>query len=294
MAGKPKRGLDYFSCDVTILQDYKIKRLKRKHRSIGFSTYIALLAMIYQNGQHLKFDDIEQVLFSVADELGDPEEEVIESFETMMKLKLFDEDMFNKGYLTSKSIQLRFLNATKRRIIRLHGESCLLTEREVFNEVSNLVYIDGNYVDINQKNAHKKQQSNSNTKSKSKSDEFLIHNDMRSTDPSIFPFNANYYFIVLVKNEIITGYEEFAKDFNDFLYYATKEYEKEAMRKSVYYTIKRIKENNWTDEQGDPITHKQSYLEEAIKNNASKNESPKEYNMRMGSFNKYFYEMLNG
>ncbi len=291
MAGKPKRGLDYFSCDVDILQDYKIKRLKRKHRSVGFSTYITLLAMIYQNGQHLKFDDIEQVLFTVADELGDPEEEVIESFETMMKLKLFDEELFNKGYLTSRSIQFRFLHATKRRVVRLHGESCLLTEREVFNEVSNLVYIDGNYVDINQKNAHKKQQSNSNTKSKSKSDEFLIHNDMRSIDPSIFPFNANYYFIVLVKNEIITGYEEFAKDFNDFLYYATKEYEKEAMRKSVYYTIKRIKENNWTDEKRDPITHKQPYLEEAIKNNASRNETKQEKHVRMNRFQEFFHNL---
>lgn len=291
MAGKPKRGLDYFSCDVDILQDYKIKRLKRKHRSVGFSSYLTLLTMIYQNGQHLKFDDIEQVLFTVADELGDPEEEVVESFETMMKLKLFDEDMFNKGYLTSRSIQLRFLNATKRRVVRLHGESCLLTQREVFNEVSNLVYIDGNYVDINQKNAHKKQQSNSNTKRKSNRDELEIINDMRSADHSIFPFKPNYYFMVLVNNKVITGYEKFAMDFNDFLYHATKEYEKPAMRKSIYYTINQMRFRNWKDDDGDEIYDKQAYLETAIKNNAAKNETKQEKNCRMNKFQEFFHNL---
>lgn len=289
MAGKPKRGLEYFSLDVDVLEHMKIRRLIDREGIIGFGTFVVLLMDIYKKGHILNYDNIDDVIFNIADRLKVTESEVGVAIESIIDLNLMDKDSFDSGGFTSKGVQERYVLSTKRRIVRLPDEQRLLTQREIFNLDSKIVYNDGMYVNGDLINEYKNKQSKSN--SKSKRDKLKINNNMGSVDPSTYPFKFNYYLKILVDNNIIKGTEEFIKSLNDFLYNASREYEKEAMRKAIYYTVKRIKYFKWMDAENNSIVNKEAYLIESIKNNASRNETKQEKNIRSGEFQSILHKL---
>lgn len=169
MAGKPKFGLDYFSLDTDIIQNIKIRRLTRSHGPVGFSSFIVLLVMTYQKGQFLKFDDNDDLIFALAEFLHAPEDEVRVALHDIVELNLFDKNLFNHGYLTSKGVQERYVMATKRRKIRLQDESRLLDEHEIFALDEHIVYKNGMFVNIDKMNDYKdEEKDNNNKQSKSK------------------------------------------------------------------------------------------------------------------------------
>ena len=45
-----RKGLDYFPLDTTILNDIKVRRIKRQFGADAFLLYISLLCDIYSNG----------------------------------------------------------------------------------------------------------------------------------------------------------------------------------------------------------------------------------------------------
>lgn len=118
--GRPKRqNLDYFPMDVTYIEDYKIRRLLRKHGVGGIGLYFALLREVYgKNGYYLKWS--EEALLSVA-ELNRCEEEMVDDVLcTCLELNLFSAKVYaEKGILTSSGIQRRYLMACKERIRNL-------------------------------------------------------------------------------------------------------------------------------------------------------------------------------
>jgi len=65
MARKGKVGIDYFSHDVDMLHDRKVKILKAKHGLLGYAVYLRLLEELYRDkGYYLQVDEDFNILFS--------------------------------------------------------------------------------------------------------------------------------------------------------------------------------------------------------------------------------------
>lgn len=275
MAGKPKRGLDFYYQPTDLLEDIKIRRILKEHKSEGYAVYSAIVTWIYQKGQFWKFDSIEDVVFLLSESLYLDEAKVLNIINFLVENNIFDKKSFNKGYLTSKEIQHHYYYATKRRKVRILKE-CLLLSQEEMDEIDNKKRIDVNndsiVVNKDVIDVDKDKQSNSNSKSK-KNDKRMINNDIGMVDPRSLPFNLNYYLKVLIDNKIVVGTEEWIEDLNDFLYEIIKKYNKEDIKKAIYYTIKRIEHNKWKDELGHEIVNKEPYLRTTIENNIIRNEN---------------------
>lgn len=111
-----KLGLDYFPLDTTILNDIKIRRLKRQFGADAFLLYISLLCDIYSEGYYIEATD--DYLFDQGEKLDIPENKVLEIILSCVKIDLFSERFFIENrILTSKSIQERFSLATKKRSV---------------------------------------------------------------------------------------------------------------------------------------------------------------------------------
>lgn len=116
MSRPAKIGLDYFPLDTTILNDIKIRRIKRQFGADAFLLYISFLCDIYSNGYYIEASD--DYLFDLGEKMDLPENRVLEILLASVKIGLFSEKIFmDHRILTSKSIQNRFLAATKKRSV---------------------------------------------------------------------------------------------------------------------------------------------------------------------------------
>lgn len=114
MARPNKEGLDYFSLDVDITGDDKIKLIKAKHGLIGFAIVILLLTKIYKDGYYYQWSEDEQYLF--ADDARVDVNTVITIVNDCINKGFFNQKLYNKyGILTSRGIQKRFLQGCARR-----------------------------------------------------------------------------------------------------------------------------------------------------------------------------------
>lgn len=115
MARKCKTGIDYFSHDVDIMQDRKIKLLKAKHGLVGYATYMRLLEEVYrEDGYYLKIDDDFNILFS--DDNNLTYDVYILILNDCINGELFNKKMYDKySILTSSRIQENYCAATERR-----------------------------------------------------------------------------------------------------------------------------------------------------------------------------------
>ena len=114
MARPLKRGIDYFSHDVNMNHDIKIKLLKAKFGITGYAIYNLLLEDIYKNGYYLEINEDYMLIFC--------SENIIESdlfqsvLDFMISRELFSKSIYEShGVLTSKRIQENYLEATKKR-----------------------------------------------------------------------------------------------------------------------------------------------------------------------------------
>jgi len=156
MAGRPyKQGLDYFFMDTTIEDDEKIQALEAVHPCNGFKIFVKLLCRIYKtHGYFIMFTPKQLKLYSNSinvdiNSLNDVVNSCIEE-------QLFNKELFEKyKILTSKSIQSRFLQSTKRRDgPKIIKDFCLLSKEEVIKgngKCQILIYDDINsiFVDNN-------------------------------------------------------------------------------------------------------------------------------------------------
>lgn len=114
MARPIKKGIDYFSHDVNMKEDIKIKLLRAKFGLTGYAVYNLLLEDIYKNGYFLQLNEDYVLIFSSENNIE------VEQFESMVEFmisrQLFSEVVYNKyNVLTSKRIQSDFLHATIKR-----------------------------------------------------------------------------------------------------------------------------------------------------------------------------------
>lgn len=129
MARPKKDGLDYYPMDSDIANDDKVKYIRSKHGNDGFATVILLLNKIYkEKGYFCHWTTFEKTIFS-ADSLLDVSklDEIIES---CIECRFFDEKKYKQyQILTSKGIQNRFMEASKRR------RDFVVTKEYVMNDV---------------------------------------------------------------------------------------------------------------------------------------------------------------
>lgn len=298
MAGKPKLGLEFFSVDVDMNRNMKVRRLMRKYGTEGYAILMFLLSWVYEKGQFWRYDNIEDVIFGLSESTNVNEERIKQIIDFLVEVGLFDKVSFKRGYFTSHEIQRRYYYATKRRKVRILEECCLLSQEDMNLIDSKVDYNDS--IPVSKDNIHvykdeiianKNRQSNSS--SKRKKDKGMINNDIGSVDPATIPFKLNYYLLILIKNNVVTGTEEWITVLNDYLYTVTSKRNKDDVRKAIYYTIKRINHNQWKDEHGYEIVNREPYLETTINNNINYNETEIERINRGRNFKEVFYELMS-
>ncbi len=109
-----KNGFMFFQIDTDILQDSRIRRLKRQERGREkFLVYFSVLKNIYsERGYYLEVND--DTTLDIAEDWGLDETFVQETLEECCKIGLFDADLYARGYISSVAIQERFSEMCKR------------------------------------------------------------------------------------------------------------------------------------------------------------------------------------
>ncbi len=116
MANVLKSGLDYFSFDVDFFEDEKIEFISAKFGIKGEIIAVKLLCRIYRNGYYIKWGKDESLLF--AKRVGDGVTDALVSsvVSELIRRGFFDKTIFDRfQILTSRGIQKRYIEATKRR-----------------------------------------------------------------------------------------------------------------------------------------------------------------------------------
>ena len=113
MARPHKQGIDYFSLDVIL--DDKFELFEAEFGLQGFGFIIKLFQKIYEaNGYYYKWSEDEKLLFS---KRVNVDLNLINDYiNSALKREIFCQNIYEKyNILTSKGIQKRFLEASKRR-----------------------------------------------------------------------------------------------------------------------------------------------------------------------------------
>ena len=144
MARPKKQGLDYFTCDVNMYQDIKIRKLIRYKGVQAVSVYQILLCQIYAVGYYLKWDDDLPFIIS---EVSDLQEDYINDvISYALSIGLFDQTVYDENkVLTSHGIQERFFDfcsVAKRKVssdtpyllVDLKGKSVYSSKKDVIPE----------------------------------------------------------------------------------------------------------------------------------------------------------------
>lgn len=130
MGRNVKQGFSYFSLDVDIFSDIKIRKLIKNHSGRALSVYICVLAFIYRNGYYVLND--EDFGFIVSEQTGDKVEFIEAVLDYCVKVGLFSAEMFEQGVYTSKGVQERYLTmckASRRNIV--FSEYTLISSEEI-------------------------------------------------------------------------------------------------------------------------------------------------------------------
>ena len=117
--GRPtKQGLEYFSLDVRLFSDIKIRKLIKYHKAQAVSVYLILLCRIYEKGYYIVYD--KDLPFIISEDCGLEEDTVIDIIRYCIDVELFDKTVFERDkVLTSHGIQERYIQAcakTKRKL----------------------------------------------------------------------------------------------------------------------------------------------------------------------------------
>lgn len=117
--GRPtKQGLEYFSLDVRMFSDIKIRKLIKYHKAQAVSVYMTLLCRIYEKGYYIEYDD--DLPFIVSEDCGLDEDTIKSIISYCIDIGLFDKGVYDQHkVLTSHGIQERYVQAcakTKRKL----------------------------------------------------------------------------------------------------------------------------------------------------------------------------------
>lgn len=163
MARPMKDGVDYFPLDVDTDNDIKFRIIEAKYGLIGFGIIIKLYQAIYRNGYYCEWNELISVIS--ASEWSSQQFPVTDAVvravvKEAAKYGIFDKELLNKyGILTSKGIQKRYFEVSKRRLkINVKKEYLLVNAPETAVNVN----INGVNVNINPENVYDNSQSKVN------------------------------------------------------------------------------------------------------------------------------------
>lgn len=146
MARPCKQGIDYFSLDVIL--DDKFELFEAEFGLQGFGFIIKLFQKIYEaNGYFYKWSEDEKLLFS---KKVDVDIDLINDYiNSAMKRGIFNQNIYDKyQVLTSKGVQKRFLEASKRRkrieIIKEYFLIDITSNPDYTDLMSKVVYVRNN------------------------------------------------------------------------------------------------------------------------------------------------------
>lgn len=137
MPAPNKVGLDYFSFDVDLLRDRKLRKPKMKFGYLATVVYIALLCMIYEDkGYYLDYSDKDDVIWQIIEYLQGkytPDyDTVAEVIACLVECELFSGYHFKQGTITSRRIQRNYYSATvSRKTVDIDDCKWLLTMEEM-------------------------------------------------------------------------------------------------------------------------------------------------------------------
>lgn len=149
-----KAGIDFFPLDCHM--ERKFEFIEAEFGLKGFAIIVKLWQSIYgRNGYYCEWNSEVALLFSK--EIGESGGVVSEVVQAALKREVFNQSIFEKfGVLTSHGIQVRFLEAAKRRkFVKMEKDYLLLSA----DEISKNVYIYQNNVRIFPENVDNFEQS---------------------------------------------------------------------------------------------------------------------------------------
>ena len=281
MARKLKVGLDYFPIDTDILLEPKIKKLMKLYGAEFLSIYICFLTMVYSSGYYLEMT-LDELADSIWTSLDFKNFELDVGYVKTILLKMEECHMIDSlsleydGVVTSKAIQKQFLASTYRRKKADRPHWILSPEEE--ERVSKFYGINANNnsinVDINEDNADINSVSaNESTQSKSKKEKKSKRIDkLDRFDIGKLPFEPNYYVSCLINDHLLSIYEPYIQEFNDFLEETIAIWDKELFIRCFRYTRDQVNRSH------SKIENMTSYFVISLQNNLEKMEG---YDERM-------------
>ncbi len=134
-----KQGIHYFPFDLNLIGDRKFRALRSVYGIMPVMVYLSLLSMIYRDrGYYLEYNPHTQVdvIWEVMKELQGkdcPTEEQVKSMISgLADAAFFDPFLFQRGILTSHSIQTNFYRITnQRKYVEIDFSIWLLSESEM-------------------------------------------------------------------------------------------------------------------------------------------------------------------
>lgn len=145
MARPIKQGLSYFPFDVSFFSDRKVRKIIRGCGPASPTILICLLCNIYEDqGYYILWD--KELPFDIADTIGVPEGTVKELVKKAIDVDFFDKEMFEKEHiLTSRGIQSRFMESTKKRKdVSIKKEYWIISGNNSINDDNNRVNTSNN------------------------------------------------------------------------------------------------------------------------------------------------------
>ncbi len=116
MARPRKQGLDYFPLDVDIFSDEKVIAIAGEFGTAGEITIVKLLCAIYRNGYYIEWS--EMMKFKLLTQLPGVDAALLDRIVgRLVHWGFFDRALFEQeGVLTSRGIQHRFFEASRKRV----------------------------------------------------------------------------------------------------------------------------------------------------------------------------------
>ena len=128
MARPIKLGLDYFPHDTHSNDDTALALIEAEFGIAGYAVYFKLLEFIYSQGYAALWGaDERSLFFHKLGAVGVSETKASEIVKGLVRRSLFDQGVLNSfQILTSKSIQLRWLEAKRKKIDDIDPKVCLV------------------------------------------------------------------------------------------------------------------------------------------------------------------------
>lgn len=137
MARPTKLGLDYFPHDTHTDQDTALALVEAEFGLEAYAVYFKLLEFIYSQGYAIPWGSDECLLFAKRIGAFGVSSKISEIIKGLVRRSLFDERVFNSfQILTSASIQIRWLEAKRKKVEEIEKNIRLVADNRTAPEVS--------------------------------------------------------------------------------------------------------------------------------------------------------------